>query len=200
MPARRFGGPLMASRSVILLGLRCSGKSTVGPLLAERLGVEFADLDVLTAEVMGQPSAADAIRACGLETFRDGEVEALWRVLTGDTARRGSVRSGRPAALILALGGGTPTAPGAEAILKSAAARDWFVVYLRASVATLRARMERTVVTTRPSLTGRPPADEIAILHGQRDGLYRSLAELSLEVDELSAEQAAAWICGKLEH
>ena len=82
----------MASRSVILLGLRCSGKSTIGPLLAERLGVEFEDLDELTAEVMGQPSAADAIRACGLETFRDGEVQALWRVLTGDTARRGSIR------------------------------------------------------------------------------------------------------------
>jgi shikimate kinase len=190
----------MASRSVILLGLRCSGKSTIGPLVAERLGVEFADLDVLTAEVMGQPSAADAIRACGLETFRDGEVQALWRVVTGDTARRGSIRSGTPATMILALGGGTPTAPGAEAILKSAAAKDWFVVYLRASVETLQARMARTVLSTRPSLTGRSPVDEIAILHGQRDGLYQTLAELSLEVDELSPEQAATWICGKLEH
>jgi len=189
----------MAYRSIILLGLRCSGKSTIGPMLAERMGVEFCDLDCEAAAVLKVASAGDAIRDLGLETFRDGEVKALWRVLSGDTSRRGSVGPGRPARLVLALGGGTPTAPGAEPLLKSASSRDWLLVYLRASVPVLQQRMSRSKLSTRPSLTGRSPLDEIGILHGQRDGQYGRLAELSLEVDELSPEAATEWIISRAE-
>lgn len=184
----------MPERSVILIGLRCSGKSTVGPRLADRLGVDFADLDELTAEGLAVASAAEAIRELGLETFRDGEVRALWRVLTGSSERRGTVRAGTPASLVLALGGGTPTAPGAISLLRSAASRDWLIVYLRASIQTLQGRMAGPEAASRPSLTGRAPRDEVAMLHAQRDDLYRELAELSLEVDELSPAQIADWI------
>ena len=53
---------------LILLGLRCSGKSTIGPLLAARLSfppAAFADLDHLTAARLAVPSAAHAINTLG---------------------------------------------------------------------------------------------------------------------------------------
>jgi len=179
----------MINCGIILLGLRCSGKSTIAPKLASLLAVPAVDLDDRAAALLGCESAAAAIHDRGLETFRDAEVDALWRELSGQTARRGVILPGVPAPLVLSLGGGTPTAPGAEPILRSASSCGWLLVYLRATAATLQSRTARSPRGVRPSLTGRDPVDEVAALLAQRDGPYRRLAELTIEVDDLSVGQ-----------
>jgi len=160
----------MASPSIILIGLRGSGKTTLGSELAKSLHLNFLDLDHLTARLLNQPSAADAIRAVGLPAFREGEVRALQSPEAN-------------AAGVLSLGGGTPTAPGAIELLHTAKGRGSKVVYLRATPATLRARLAASDHASRPSLTGAHPLDEIEKLFGDRDAMYRGIADHTIEVD-----------------
>jgi shikimate kinase len=164
--------------TLVLLGLRGSGKSTLGHTLAKRLERAFVDLDDLTAEAMQQTSAGEAIREHGLAVFREAEARALADALTHERAHR----SGG----VLALGGGTPTAPGAEQQLREAqSAGAVSVVYLRATPQTLAARLATTDTESRPSLTGKGTLEEIGELFTQRDSLYRAIADVVLETDEL---------------
>ncbi len=169
---------------VILMGLRGCGKTTVGRELARRFGVPFIDLDEVTPRVLGCATAGEALRSLGEKAFRAGEAQALRDVL----ARA-------PAAYILALGGGTPTAPGAVHMLQGEACRPRScLVYLHAPPATLRDRLQGENPIDRPSLTGRPALDEIDEIYAARDGLYRSIASTLVEV----GDQSPAEVCDEL--
>lgn len=154
-------------RLLLLLGLRGSGKSTVGRLLAQAQACSFTDLDDLTPGLLGCSSAREAFESKGEPAFRLAELQALQGVL-------GS-RSG-----IVALGGGTPTAPGASELISQARARgEARAAYLRLTPAELRARLEAGgdgAIATRPSLTGLGVLEEIEHVFRARDGLYRTLA------------------------
>lgn len=160
--------------SLVLIGLRASGKSTVGRRVAARLSRTFVDLDDRTPALLGVGSAADAINLHGLGAFRDAERAALEEAL--------AECAGAPA--VLALGGGTPTAPGATKLMRDAQSRGVIrVVYLHATPGVLRDRLSATDTTTRPSLTGADLLDEVETIYLQRDPLYRGLADAVLESD-----------------
>ena len=154
---------------VALMGLRASGKTTLGRALAERLGRRFIDLDDRTLALLGDDTIADAFRRAGEPAFREAEAEALQSALAETPS-------------VLALGGGTPTAPGAESMLRDAQSRgDLLLCYLACRPETLRARLRSAGGADRPSLTGDDPLDEIERVHASRDGLYRDLADVVLE-------------------
>lgn len=88
---------------VILVGPPGSGKSTVGRTVAQRLGLAFKDLDDDLREVHGL-DAGELVVELGRERFQRLEVEQLTAVLDAFDG-------------VLALGGGTPTAPGAAELL-----------------------------------------------------------------------------------
>ncbi|MGH7241812.1 MAG: shikimate kinase [Phycisphaerales bacterium] len=170
---------------LILLGLRTSGKTTLGKLAAAKLQLPFLDLDDLTSRVLNQPSAGDAIRNLGLPAFRAGEVRAL------STPEAGSVG-------VLSLGGGTPTDPAARAaieVLRRAGAR---VIYLRATPATLRARLSQTDLSTRPSLTGVNPVDEVEAIFRERNPVFHSVADVTIDVDAMDEQAALAAVLATL--
>jgi shikimate kinase len=170
-----------ARRTVVLIGLRASGKSTVGRLLAERLGGSFVDLDDLTAVRLGAPTAGAALAGHGEPTFRAAEAAALAEVLRSPPG-------------VLALGGGTPTAPEAATMLREGRAGGrLLIVYLRAEPATL---IERLLGDTalRPALTGLTAGEEVRALFQARDGLYSALAEVSIVAEGMTAEGLAAEI------
>ncbi|MFM9958018.1 MAG: shikimate kinase [Phycisphaerales bacterium] len=161
--------------TLILMGLRGSGKSTLGRLAAERLHVPFIDLDDRVMARLGHATVSQAWAAVGEPAFRAAETEELRIVLESPPSPdRG---------LILALGGGTPTAPGAESLLKQAAATGAKLVYLRCTPEELRARLKAAggAGTNRPSLTGRDPLEEIDEVFARRDPLYCSLATHRIE-------------------
>ncbi|MBA4039989.1 MAG: hypothetical protein C0468_06660 [Planctomyces sp.] len=182
---------------LVLMGLRCAGKSTVARLLAERTGLGWEDLDDRTAQLMGVPSAGEGIVRQGLAAFRDAESRSLRQALEGPGG-----------AAIVALGGGTPTAPGAAGLLRSARAAQGpgraVVVYLHAPAWVLAARMRAGGAAGRPALLndpGRSAADEVSQLYEQRDGLYRELADAVVEVGDaqqgrILSAVTAAWGIG----
>ncbi len=164
---------------VLLIGLRGSGKSTLAPALGAAIGVPSIDLDQRVAQALDATSPGEALRGAGEPRFREEEIRQL-----GIAAESG--------AGVIALGGGTPEAPGsADLIRQLTRARGAKVVYLRATEATLRNRL-KNATTDRPSLTGAGTLAEIGTLLSRRDPLYRSLAGLTLDVDTLTEGEAVA--------
>lgn len=157
--------------SVLLIGLRGSGKTTLGRELAQRLHRPFIDLDDETKAQLHCATIAQAWEKFGESGFRQAESRALKRLLT---------KPGQ----VIALGGGTPTAPGArEAIERAQLTKSAYVIYLRAGAQTLRERLARCDLDDRPSLTGTDTIAEIDLILARRDSLYRTLADEVIDVD-----------------
>lgn len=162
---------------VLLIGLRGSGKTSAGILAAQALGLPFVDLDDATRALLGVPTVAEAWRMHGEPAFRQAETRALAGALG-------------PPTRVVALGGGTPTAPGAADLIRDSGA---LVIYLCADADTLRRRLGPAVARdpNRPSLTGGDPLAEIDAVLAERDPLYRSLAHHILDVTSLTVADTA---------
>jgi shikimate kinase len=164
--------------NVLLMGLRASGKSTLGPMLAGKLGFAFLDLDDRTSRMLGSETVREAWDRYGQEEFRKAEFIALREVLQANHQ-------------VVALGGGTPTAPGAHGLILDAQGHGGTIVlYLRATPSTLRARQEHSPRWQRPSITGKDPLDEIPDVFAERDPLYSQLADVVVGVDAATPAQS----------
>ena len=97
---------------VALLGLRGAGKSTVGKLLAERLGAAFVELDQRVEDAAQLP-LAEIFAVHGEAYYRRVERETLRRVL----AENGP--------LVIAVGGSLVTDPETYALLAGATTTVW---------------------------------------------------------------------------
>jgi shikimate kinase len=170
----------MREMRLILIGLRGSGKSTLARELAARLSCAWVDLDDVTPRELGCATVAEAWSTRGEPAFRAAEAAALATVLSGGGAR------------VIALGGGTPTAPGTAELLRAEqSAGRARVVYLRASAAALRERLRGAMGANRPSLTGGDPLAEIDEVFARRDEPYRRIADRVIEVDGMNERDAA---------
>src|SRR5689334_21642339 len=113
-------------RTLVLMGLRGSGKSTVGRHVAAWSGRPFIDLDERTARLLGGESVAAVWAEHGEAAFREAEGVALAEAL-GVGGR------------VIAMGGGTLTEPGAvELLRRERDAGQCEVIYLSLTGATLR--------------------------------------------------------------
>jgi XRE family aerobic/anaerobic benzoate catabolism transcriptional regulator len=110
----RFDGPSSAMRGerIALIGLRGGGKSTIGALLAERLGAPFVELDRVIEQKSGMP-LGEMFEMFGQETFRRAERAALEAILH-DNPR-----------LVLATGGGLVTEPATYELLLTSCKTVW---------------------------------------------------------------------------
>lgn len=165
------------------MGMRGSGKSTVGPMLAEKLACAFVDLDDVVAARLGSHSPIEAWQKVGEEQFRAVEAESLRAILTDPTNH---VR-------VVALGGGTPTIPKVQTLLLEAQDRRLAViVYLRARVDTMRERLKKDAKFPRPALLGEDPIAEVETIFQRRDPLYTRLADRIVSSDDRTPEQVLA--------
>ncbi len=164
---------------LLLMGLRGAGKSTAGMLLARRVDCGLVDLDEQVRERLGVGTVTEAWERFGEEAFRAAETLTLADVLriNGDA--------------VIALGGGTPTAPGAEKLMRDAQEQGAAViVYLRAIASELRDRLECAggAGEDRPSLTGADALEEMESVLAARDGLYSELADAVVDASRGAAE------------
>jgi shikimate kinase len=165
--------------NVILLGLRGSGKTTVGRILAERTSRSFVDLDNSTIALLGCETVTEAWTVHGVDAFRIAESRALADALGGDGQ-------------VIALGGGTPTAPGAADVLRTAQETGRaMLIYLAAGADLLRRRLAATDQRAdRPALLGTDPLSEIDSVLTVRHPLYSGLAAHA--VDAAQGPEAVA--------
>lgn len=125
---------------IYLIGYMGAGKTTVGRLLAERLGWHFVDLDEAFHEIHSL-SPADYIRQYGIEAFRRKEKYVLEDV--ADMAPTENV--------IYATGGGYPCYEDNMECLAELGTS----IYLKWEVEDLAARLMLTDLSERPVLEGR---------------------------------------------
>jgi shikimate kinase len=146
-----------------------SGKTTVGPLVAARLGWKFLDVDDLIEAEAGA-TIAELFASHGETAFREREHTTVARVASGD-------------ALVLALGGGAIERPETRDLLLNLPGT--LVVHLEVELATTLARCRGTE-RVRPIL-----ADQANLVsrYQKRLPLYR-MAHVSIPVDALTPEQA----------
>lgn len=154
-----------AIRHVVLVGLSGSGKSTVGPLLAERLQRPFVDTDALIETEAGE-SIPSIFRRLGEKRFREIEGQVVARVVEGPAA-------------VIATGGGAPVALANRERLWSGN----LVVWLDATVEAL---VERVGLDSgRPLLDGSAegPAARLRALLAARGPIYGA-AHLRVATDD----------------
>ena len=153
---------------ICLIGLRASGKSSVGRLLGQRLGVPFWDLDEQLARAKGTPgeSAGGLLERVGQARFREYEAAAL----------RSALENGGPG--VLATGGGVILDPANREQLRRAS----FCVWLRASPGELLRRALEDG-QARPALTDLSPAMEVEQLAREREAYYQACADLSCDTE-----------------
>ena len=89
---------LERSERIFLTGFMGSGKSTIGPILANTIGYDFLDIDHVIEERQGK-SISDIFREAGEEHFR-----ALERAVLAEVLGQRQV--------VVSLGGGTIADPG----------------------------------------------------------------------------------------
>ena len=106
---------LKQTPGIYLIGFMASGKTTIGRLLASRLGWHFADIDedIEASERRTIPEIFDTV---GEAAFRGMEREAIAR-------RVRSVARGRPA--VIAVGGGAAAHPGNLELLEEHGVTIW---------------------------------------------------------------------------
>ena len=167
-------GPL-----VVLIGPPGAGKSAVGPLLADRLGVEFRDTDADVGTAAGKP-VSDIFIENGEEAFRELERAAVTQAL-GTLREQGGV---------LALGSGAVLDAGVQSLLAGLP-----VVYLSADFRTVARRIgldrPRVVVPGNPRGRLRAMLDE-------RDAIYQRLAAVTVPTDDLDPDELADQIAARI--
>lgn len=151
---------------VVLVGAPGSGKSTVGPRLAERLGVPFHDVDAVIEGRVGRTVA---------EIFAD-DGEAVFRAFEEATTAELLALPG-----VLALGGGAVMSPVTRTSLAG-----YRVVWLQVSVPTAVNRIGLNVA--RPLLMGNVRGRLLKLL-AARTPLYREVATEEIATDETTPDE-----------
>jgi shikimate kinase len=163
---------------VVLIGPPGAGKSAVGPLVADRLGVEFRDTDSDVAAAAGKP-VGDIFVEDGEDAFRELERAVVTSALDEQGALQ--TRGG-----VLALGSGAVLDDGVRQLLAGLP-----VVYLSASFGTVARRIG--LDRPRVVIPGNPRGRLRAMLDERRP-LYQQLAAVTVETDDLDPDELAAQI------
>lgn len=158
-------------RNLVLTGFMGTGKTSVGRLLAEELGLRFVDTDALVEERAGM-SIRRIWETGGEEAFRRLERSVIQEVAAG-------------ADQVIASGGGAVLdAENRQHLFQS----SW-VVCLTASPEEILRRVRKS--QNRPLLQERNPAERIRSLLAQREPVY-AMADLVVETTGRSPKEVAA--------
>lgn len=165
--------------TIALIGAPGSGKSTVGALLAERLGVGFVDVDA-TIEGREGRMIREIFAEDGEPAFRALEREATLELLG--------------AGGVVSLGGGAPMTPAiAEALADDTVVTVWLQVDARN--ATQRIGLDGG----RPLLTGGPMRATLIKLLNQRTPVYAAAAQHHVDTSGRDPEEVVDDIVTRLE-
>ncbi len=162
---------------IVLTGFMGSGKTTVGPLVAARLGWRFVDVDDVIVAETGMP-ITEFFGRHGESAFREREQATIAGLASQD-------------ALVLALGGGAiETAATRELLL---AAAGTLLVHLEVELATTLARCGGTEAN-RPVFADQA---NLAARYTRRLPLYRQ-AHVTIAADSRTPEEVVEAILASI--
>jgi shikimate kinase len=165
--------------NIVLIGYRGTGKSTVGKVLADRLGCRVVSTDAEVVKGAGQ-TIPEIVAKHGWEYFRELESEVC-RQLAGQDG------------LVIDTGGGAVLRPQNVDALTTTGTLFW----LTASVPTIAARIGGD--TQRPSLTGAKSfTDEIEEVLRERTPVYQAAAHHVIATENRSIAQIAEDILARV--
>lgn len=148
--------------NITLIGMPGSGKSSVGRLLARRLGYAFLDVDLLIVERYGGTTLQQVLDRLGPERFLDAEAE----VIAGLSCEN------------------TVLSPGGSAVLREKGALRLKelgpVVYLRLPCQILKKRLWNLSSRGVPLAPGQTVED----LYALRSPLYEKYADITVDADQ----------------
>jgi XRE family aerobic/anaerobic benzoate catabolism transcriptional regulator len=178
---RDDAGSPAAKQRIALLGIRGVGKSTLGPLLAERLGVPFVELN-RQIEAEAGLAVAEILNVYGQHNYRQLERRCLERVVMSYPK------------VVLATGGGIVTEPATYELLMS----SFYTVWLKAKPQVMFARVmaQHDARIARPQLRGEALKNIERTLEARKH-LYE-LADLTFDTSGRSSEQAARALAAAL--
>jgi shikimate dehydrogenase len=161
--------------NIVLIGMRGSGKTAVGKVLAQKLGRELVEMDEL---IVGKAGLAipEIVARHGWARFRDLEEE-----LTEEVSKRDNI--------IHSAGGGVVTREQNIARLK----QNGVLVWLTASVETLLQRIGDDEGRP-PFVKGRTPRQDMEITLAERLPLYQKAADLTIDTEDKTPEAVAETI------
>ncbi|MEW6674233.1 MAG: shikimate kinase [Thermodesulfobacteriota bacterium] len=162
--------------NIFLIGYRCTGKTSVGIALSQKLGLAFVDTDERLLKAEGI-TIAEMVDRKGWEYFRRREKEIIQSICALDGQ-------------VVATGGGAVLDPANVKAMKSSGRLVW----LQAGPETIRKRMlgdDRTG-DQRPALTCQSATDEIESILKDRMSYYRKAMDFSVDTDDRSIGE----ICG----
>lgn len=158
--------------NIVLIGYRGTGKSVVGKLVAEALGMQYISMDARIVERAGM-SIPDIVENQGWSAFRDMESEIARELAKADN-------------IIIDSGGGVIERPENIDALRV----NSRIVWLKASVGVIVSRIQGD--TERPSLTGgKSFTEEVAEVLERRTPKYKNAAHYEIDTDHLTPEQVA---------
>ncbi len=168
-----------------LMGYMGSGKSTIGPLLAEALSYNFLDFDAYIEEKEGS-SITEIFENKGEIYFRKAETRHLKALIDNNDDDT-----------IIALGGGTPCYGNNLQLIKEAKAKT---IYLNWNFKVLanrlwQAKEQRPLIASMQSLED---LEDYIRKHLFERGFYYNQADIVVKVESQSAEELTAQILKKL--
>ncbi len=164
--------------NLVLIGYRCTGKTTVGRILAGRLAWPLADTDTLVQERAGR-TIQEIVAAGGWPEFRRLERAAVAEVAAGDRQ-------------IISAGGGAIL----DEVNRAALRAGGRVVLLSATAETIWVRMKADPKTLaeRPNLTDAGGIAEVRQVLAKRETAYRAASHMEIPTEGLSPDEVATRI------
>jgi shikimate kinase len=163
--------------NIVLIGYRCSGKTSVGREVAARLGMAFYDTDALIQEENNR-TIQEIVADGGWPAFRAEEKKVIARLALQDRC-------------VIALGGGSVLDRENIEVMRV----NGLIVWLKADIQTILDRMGNDAVTAaqRPPLLGQDSIRETTLVLEQRTPIYDAAADLTIDTkdgnpDEISGE------------
>ena len=161
-----------STHHIVLVGMMGVGKTTVGRLLADRLGRRLIDSDAMIEERAGR-TVREIWTTDGEPAFRALETEALVEALAAPEP-----------AVIAAAGGVVLSEPNRRALAESGAHVVWLLADVDVLVERVRNGMHRPLLDNDPEAV-------LRALHEFRAPLYQEVADAVVSVDHRSAQDVA---------
>lgn len=155
--------------NIYLIGYRCTGKSSVGKLLAAKLNMKFTDTDVELVN-RARRSISEIVETAGWDEFRRIEKNIIREFSSLEK-------------LVVATGGGAVLDSDNVKYMKETG----IVVWLNATPMTIKGRMEKDPGTEdfRPALTGKGTIGEIDEILLTRNHFYEEAMDIYIDTDYL---------------